>query len=596
MAATEGKSVTIHTEGLEKDGLLGSARLSGSSAPATVRDVERIVATVRDCFAKFIQEQLTYAESSASEQSIEQLTGTAAAATAVAAASSGGRDSAKIEAIDSRTAEIAGTLGSISLGVSSMKPVAEIAKRVEKPLGILEQLAESPNMMFNIVKLSIKEGLKSLLSSPVLIFGLILVGTMIYKFLIKPHIDEFKAWWDIIKAAWDGFYEGLKTTYDELIKPALEACKPYLVEAWEFWKEYGRKVVDFWKNFDLKSEWNNIVGYGKDIWDKVTKQANDMWETLKSIPGKVWTWIKDGVNDGIQWISDRLHDIVDSVQSFFERMFVKMRKALSWVPGLADEEEINAELMTKLNEEGKKLAEEKKALSKMYQEAKTDAEREAAMKKMKRLDERTDKFQEKVKSYELTDKEISEANKLLKKQGKGATDEFNKATEANKVGGKMSSGGKIEVNAGAAQNGIFGEGTQLKAAVTDAKGNKEIQLSAEQNKEFEERIKRVFAKNLENIKKYKEKKGETYDEAEAIKQLGDRVMSGIDMLAKRSDKIAEGQISDSDLKSALSMATRGGAKDKPKTTIVVQGAPKSEPTPPRSMHSSGRGGSSILLR
>ena len=564
MAVTEGKSVTIHTEGLDKDGLLGSAKLSGSSAPAKVSDVERIVATVRDCFAKFIQEQLTYAESAAaaSEQSIEQLTGSAAKPTA---SSTDGGYAAKIETIDAKTSAMVETLAGISAAVSALKPVKEVAKKIEKPLGILAQLAASPKLMVNIIKLSIKEAFKSLLSSPVFIFGLVLAGTMIYRFLIKPHIDVFKGWWN-----------------------SIAAFKPYLEEAWNFWKGYGREIVNFWKNFNLKAEWDNIVGYGRDIWDKVSKQAADMWGTLKSIPGKVWTWIKDGVTDGIQWISDRLHDIIDDVRSFFEFINFKVKKAFSWVPGLGGKDEINADMMAKLDEEGKKIVEEKKALSKAYQDAKTDAERNDAMKKMRRLDERSDRFQAKVQKYGLTDEEISDASKLLERSGKGSAEQFNKAVEANRTGGRLSGGGRIEVDAGSAQSGIFGEGAQLKAAVTDSKGNKEVQLSAEQNRAFEERIKNVFAVNLERMRSLKEKKGETFDEAEAIRQLGEKVMSGIDMLAKRSDSIAKGQISDKDLKSALSMAARSGAKESPKTTIVVQRPPRSEATPPRSMHNIGR--------
>ena len=578
MAATEGQTVDIHTRGFDKDGLLGGFMSSGSDAPATIGDVERIVLAVQQCFAKFTQDQLTYAaavsDAPASEQTIEQL------ASGVADASRGGSSAAvQVKAVEGRMDDLMEKINAIGENVAKASVASDTVEKLKKPLGMLEQLARGPGLVGNIIKLALKEALISLLSSPSLIFAAVLLGSMAYKFLIEPHIETFKAWWGPVGTALDTAVKYWKEMYEEYVKPALVACKPYLEEAWKFWQEYGRKVVDFWKDFDLKREWDNIVGFGAQIWDDVKKKASEAWDAVASIPGK----IADGVSDAWDSVKYMFEDVVDRVKEFFNRVVVGIRKALSVLPGFASKEEINADVIKRLDEEGKKLVAEKEALAKMYKEAKTDKERDDVMKKTARVDEKLDRLQSKVKDYGLSDKEVEDAKKLLQEKNKGGDvgSEFTKAYDANKVGGKLSDGGKLAMDAPAAQSGLFDDANALKVAV-DAKGNKEVRLTAEQNREFEERIQRVFAKNIEGLRAASEKKGEKFDEAEAIRQLGERVMGGIEELSRKSDAVAKGQITDADLRKALSLSTRQGKMEgvRGKTTVVVK---DSGGTPQRSM-------------
>ena len=147
MATTEGKTVQIHTEGVAKNALLGNARLSGSDKPASVKDVERIVVTVRDCFAKFIQEQLTYAAKETASDTSGELDLNALAASQGTVASTD--MSNRIVTIENNTNEIMQTVNGISMAASSMTAVKENTAKLKKELTSFQNFLLGP---INIIK------------------------------------------------------------------------------------------------------------------------------------------------------------------------------------------------------------------------------------------------------------------------------------------------------------------------------------------------------------------------------------------------------------------------------------------------------------
>lgn len=584
MATTEGKTVQIHTEGVAKNALLGNARLSGSDKPASVKDVERIVVTVRDCFAKFIQEQLTYAAKETASDTSGELDLNALAASQGTGASTD--MSNRIVTIENNTNEIMQTVNGISMAASSMTAVKENTAKIKKELTSFQNFLLGPiNIIKAIGKSMMSFKLTDLLTNPMFLVGMVLLGTTIYKFFIKPYLDKFAEWFEIAKGFISGFYDGLKELYEAHIKPIIEAATPYIEQLWGWLKEYGNYLYEFWSNFDLKQEWDNLINGGKELWDKVSSNLKDFWDWVTSAPGKIWTSITDGINNGIEFLKESISDTWEDFCNTFERWWFDIKKELAHIlhPLTSNEEldaNANAELIKKLNDEGAEIERQRKALEDKLSSANSHEEKDAILKELKKIEHKNERFQKKVSDYNLSDADVKEASKNLGNSDKNGA--FYKATEANKTGVKMNSSAAVDSSA---QNMLFSD-SKLKASV-DSSGNKTIEMTKEQDDELRSRIEKVFAKNLERMEQTANKKGENFDRDEAIRKLEEKIMKGIDILQTKTDKLKDGQLSDSDLKSALNYATRAGAKNVKQPKVVVNNTPPPPPTPHRSMHSNG---------
>lgn len=588
MATTEGKTVQIHTEGVAKNALLGNARLSGSDKPASVKDVERIVVTVRDCFAKFIQEQLTYAAKETAAGTSGELDLNALAASQGTGAST--EMSNRIVTIENNTNEIMQTVNGISMAASSLNVVKETTEKTKNeikgfkgfllgPINILKAIAKS------LKGLSLKSILISLFTNPMFLVGMVLLGTTVYKFGIKPLFDKVIGWFEDVKSFISDVYDDLKELYDIYIKPVIEAASPYIEQLGDWLTEYGNYLYDFWSNFDLKQEWDNLINGGKELWDKVNSNLKDFWDWVTSAPGKIWTSITNGISNGIDFLKESISDTWEDFCNTFERWWFDIKKELAHIlhPLTSNEEldaNANSELIKRLNEEGAEIERQRKALEDKLSSANSQEDKDAILNELKKIEHKNERFQKKVSDYNLSDADVKEASKNLGDSDKNGA--FYKATEANKTGVKMNSSAAVDSSA---QNMLF-EDSKLKASV-DSSGNKTIEMTKEQDDELRARIEKVFAKNLERMEQSANKNGGNFDRDEAIRKLEEKIMKGIDILQTKTDKLKDGQLSDSDLKSALNYATRAGAKNVKQPKVVVNNTPTPPPTPPRSMHSNG---------
>lgn len=363
MAASEGKSIRVRTEGLDKNGLLGNAQLKGGSAPASVADVERIVATVRDCFVRFTQQQLTYAASVAtstasSEQAINEIARTGGG---------GGskQDTVKIAAIDKRTHSWERTMDALSRALPAITAANQSASRAT---AASRTSSGGAGIMKNLMGV-IMGAFKAIVSSPVFVFGLVLAGTMVYKFLIKPWLDKGFKWKDALKNAWSNTMKPyLIDFYQKHIKPMIDTVVPYFnqfkdwcKEAWpkvtgfvsnnwpkveEFFKETFPKVWDFCKEYGEKLwNWAQSIDWA-GIWEKVKSAWNtvstfvsnvisgiEVLSDIGAMKEQIYEWTEDGINWAVDWVKEKFEELVGAVKEFFDGVVESIKNILKKIPG-----------------------------------------------------------------------------------------------------------------------------------------------------------------------------------------------------------------------------------------------------------------------
>lgn len=600
MANAEGQKIEVKTEGLSENGLLGDFKASKSNAPATVADVERIVDQVRQSFEKFTQQQLTYAQKTAADasKSASATTGEQASETSAAsptAASGGGAsttsgdgasgtsgkasDSAGGSKDGEGSGDAGGITGKFNKAVSWMKDKVtgiipkDFKGKMTKGLGTFTSLFSSKALVIGTLTVVVLAALKSALSNPVMLLVLVMVGTYLYKMFLASHVNKFLDMFKKFKAAWDKmgdfdffqFILTLRTIYENLIKPLagfIVSVKSNLEKIRKGIARAKETLADFWEN--LKAQW-------KRMWDGgIVGALEETWKTMKEIATTMWNGAVASAKELGKWIGDFFRDNWDDI-------VMTLRKGLAGLPVVGKffgtEASINADRIAELDESGKKIEDERKELVKALGKAKGDDEKKEIQGKLDENEADRRRFVERAKRFKLTDVELEEARNELAKGGRKMYGAYSEA-----IGNR----GSFDTRSAAQKDSNFDFGAsgggKVSAAVGEG-GVKTFTLTAAQGDEMEKRIRKVFGKNLERMKASTEKKGVSFDEKAAIKSLEEKLLAGLDRLSDRTEDLSKRQLSDDDLKRAMSLAARSGGSRAAATTVVVQNP---EPTPPRS--------------
>ena len=600
MANAEGQKIEVKTEGLSENGLLGDFKASKSNAPATVADVERIVDQVRQSFEKFTQQQLTYAQKTAADASKSasatageqhsEASSASPAATAGggapatpgdggSATSAAGADSAGGKKSEGGSGDAGGIAGKFNKAVSWMKDKVtgiipkDFKGKMTKGLGTFTSLFSSKALVIGTLTVVVLAALKSALSNPVMLLVLVMVGTYLYKMFLASHVNKFLDMFKKFKAAWDKmgdfdffqFILTLRTIYENLIKPLagfIVSVKSNLEKIRKGIARAKETLADFWEN--LKAQW-------KRMWDGgIVGALEETWKTMKEIATTMWNGAVSSAKELGKWIGDFFRDNWDDI-------VMTLRKGLAGLPVVGKffgtEASINADRIAELDESGKKIEDERKELVKALGKAKSDDDKKEIQGKLDENEADRRRFVERAKRFKLTDVELEEARNELAKGGRKMYGAYSEA-----IGNR----GSFDTRSAAQKDSNFDFGAsgggKVSAAVGEG-GSKTFTLTAAQGDEMEKRIRKVFGKNLERMKASAEKKGGSFDEKAAIKSLEEKLLAGLDRLSDRTEDLSKRQLSDEDLKRAMSLAARAGGGKAAATTVVVQNP---EPTPPRS--------------
>lgn len=163
--------------------------------------------------------------------------------------------------------------------------------------------------------------------------------------------DVFKAAWEAIKKAWDGYIDFYKGVWDGIckvfstvgtwfkdkfttawnnIKKAWDGVSDWFSDVWDAIKKVFETVVSFYKK-RFQDAWDAI----KKIWEVVSDWFSDVWEAIKKVFSAVvsfykqrfqdaWDAIKkiwEVVSDWFSDIWDAIKKVFNAVASFYKKQF-----------------------------------------------------------------------------------------------------------------------------------------------------------------------------------------------------------------------------------------------------------------------------------